>query len=211
MAYDVIIIGSGPGGYVTAVRSAQLGLKTAIVEKDTRLGGTCLLRGCIPTKSMLHSAELADHARHAGQFGINVGDVSVDLGQVLKQKDKVVQQNAGGVAFLMKKNKIDVHSGFGSLAGPGKVKVTGDAGETILRRATSSWPRARPRAPCLASRSTAPASSRATSCSTCPRCPATSSCSAPGPWRGVRQRLPQLRRRGDGRGAGGPARARRRC
>ncbi|MCB9546191.1 MAG: dihydrolipoyl dehydrogenase [Myxococcales bacterium] len=149
MSYDVVIIGSGPGGYVTAVRSAQLGLKTAIVEKDSRLGGTCLLRGCIPTKSMLHSAELADHARHASQFGVNLGDVGIDLGQVLKQKDKVVQQNAGGVAFLMKKNKVDVHTGFGALAGPGKVKVTGEAGETILETryvilATGSAPRTLP-------------------------------------------------------------------
>lgn len=132
MAYDVVIIGSGPGGYVTAVRAAQLGLKTAIVEKDSRLGGTCLLRGCIPTKSMLHSAELADHARHADQFGVKLGDVSIDIEQVLRQKDKVVQQNAGGVAFLMKKNKVDVHTGFGSIAGPNKVKVVGAEGETIL-------------------------------------------------------------------------------
>lgn len=150
MPYDVVIIGSGPGGYVTAVRAAQLGLKTAIVEKDTRLGGTCLLRGCIPTKSMLHSAELADHARHADTFGVKLGEVSIDIAQVLRQKDKVVQANAGGVAFLMKKNKVDVHSGFGSIAGPNKVKVkAADGTETVLETryailATGSAPRVLP-------------------------------------------------------------------
>jgi dihydrolipoamide dehydrogenase len=99
-------------------------MKVAIVEKDKRLGGTCLLRGCIPTKSMLESAEIADHARHASEFGITTGDVSVDLKAVLKRKDKVVGQNAGGVQFLMKKNKVEVFHGFGSLEGPGRVKVT---------------------------------------------------------------------------------------
>ena len=97
--YDVVIIGSGPGGYVAAIRAGQLGLKTAIVEKDSRFGGTCLLRGCIPTKSMLESAAIADHARHAEDFGIQLGAVSIDLPAVLKRKDKVVDQNAKGVAF----------------------------------------------------------------------------------------------------------------
>ncbi len=145
--YDVVIIGSGPGGYVAAIRAAQLGLKTAIVEADDRLGGTCLLRGCIPTKSMLESAELADKARKAADFGVNVGEVSVDLPRVLKRKAKVVQQNAGGVAFLMKKNKIEVCHGFGTLAGAGKVKVTAaDGAERVLDArnvilATGSAPR----------------------------------------------------------------------
>lgn len=147
--YDVVIIGSGPGGYVTAIRAAQLGLKTAIVEKDSRLGGTCLLRGCIPTKSMLHSAELADHARHSADFGVTVGDVSIDIAKVLERKNKIVQQNAGGVAYLMKKNAIDVHTGWGSIAGPGQVKVATDDGETILDTrycilATGSNPRVLP-------------------------------------------------------------------
>ena len=144
--YDVVIIGSGPGGYVAAIRAGQLGLKTAIVEADDRLGGTCLLRGCIPTKSLLESAELADKARKAADFGVDVGDVSVDLPRVLKRKDKVVGQNAGGVAFLMKKNGVEVHHGFGSLAGPGKVNVKGAAGDTVLTArnvilATGSAPR----------------------------------------------------------------------
>ena len=147
--YDVVIIGSGPGGYVAAVRASQVGLKTAIVEKDSRLGGTCLLRGCIPTKSMLESAELADHARHASEFGINVGDVSVDISAVLKRKAKVVSSNAGGVQYLMKKNKVDVYNGFGSLVAPGKVQVKNETETLTLNTknillATGSTPRRLP-------------------------------------------------------------------
>ena len=130
--YDVVVIGSGPGGYVAAIRAGQLGLKTAIVEKDDRFGGTCLLRGCIPTKSMLESASLADHARHADDFGINVGEVSIDIAKVLKRKDRVIKANAGGVAFLLKKNKVTTYNGFGALAGPGRVSVTNDEGVTEL-------------------------------------------------------------------------------
>jgi dihydrolipoamide dehydrogenase len=149
--YDVVVIGAGPGGYVSAIRASQLGMKVAIVEKDSRLGGTCLLRGCIPTKSMLESAEIAEHAKHAGEFGISVGDVKIDLSAVLKRKEKVVSQNAGGVQFLMKKNKVDTHYGFGSLAGTSTgglrlVKVKGADGEQILQTrfvllATGSVPR----------------------------------------------------------------------
>jgi dihydrolipoamide dehydrogenase len=144
--YDVVIIGSGPGGYVAAIRAAQLKMKVAIVEKDSRLGGTCLLRGCIPTKSMLESAEIADHAKHASEFGISVGDIKIDLKAVLKRKDKVVSQNAGGVKFLMKKNQIDVLSGFGSVAGPGRVQVTSESGSQVVETknillATGSVPR----------------------------------------------------------------------
>jgi dihydrolipoamide dehydrogenase len=133
--YDVVVIGSGPGGYVAAIRAGQLGLKTAIVEKDDRFGGTCLLRGCIPTKSMLESASLADHARHAADFGVNVGDVSIDIAKVLKRKDRVIKANVGGVAYLLKKNKITTHIGFGALAGPGQVSVTSETGvETLTAR-----------------------------------------------------------------------------
>ena len=121
--YDVIVIGTGPGGYVAAIRAAQLGLKTAVVEKDKDFGGTCLLRGCIPTKSMLESAALADHARHASEFGVQLGEVSIDLPNVLKRKNKVVRQNAGGVAYLLKKNKIETLHGFGRLLGGGRVSV----------------------------------------------------------------------------------------
>lgn len=149
--YDLVVIGAGPGGYVSAIRASQLGLKVAIVEKDSRLGGTCLLRGCIPTKSMLESAEIADHAKHASEFGISVGEVKIDLPAVLKRKEKVVSQNAGGVQFLMKKNKVDTHYGFGSLVGTTpdglrKVKVSTADGDTTLHTkfvllATGSVPR----------------------------------------------------------------------
>jgi dihydrolipoamide dehydrogenase len=131
--YDVVVIGSGPGGYVAAIRAGQLGLKTAIVEKDTKHGGTCLLRGCIPTKSLLESAEVFEHALHAREFGIEVGgEPRVDLAGVHRRKAKVVQQNAGGVTFLLKKNKVDLVTGHGSLAGPGRVKVVGPKGEQVL-------------------------------------------------------------------------------
>ena len=149
--YDLVVIGAGPGGYVSAIRASQVGMKVAIVEKDSRLGGTCLLRGCIPTKSMLESAEIADHARHASEFGITVGDVKIDLKAVLKRKEKVVSQNAGGVQYLMKKNKVTTHHGFGSLAGTTPrgariVKVKTADGEEILHTknillATGSVPR----------------------------------------------------------------------
>lgn len=152
--YDLVVIGAGPGGYVSAIRASQLGMKVAIVEKDNRLGGTCLLRGCIPTKSMLESAEIAEHAMHAEEFGISVGEVKIDLSAVLKRKEKVVSQNAGGVQYLMKKNKVDTHYGFGSLAGttPGgmrQVKVAGADGDITLKTkfvllATGSVPRCIP-------------------------------------------------------------------
>jgi dihydrolipoamide dehydrogenase len=153
MQYDVIIIGSGPGGYVAAIRAGQLGLKTAIVEKDTRLGGTCLLRGCIPTKSMLESAEVLEHAKHAQEFGIQVGETKVDIEAVLKRKEKVVSQNAGGVQFLMKKNKVDVHHGFGSLINANTVLVKSSDGQEKklttknIILATGSTPRKLPHLP----------------------------------------------------------------
>jgi dihydrolipoamide dehydrogenase len=122
--YDVTIIGAGPGGYVAAIRCAQLGLKTAIVEKDSRLGGTCLLRGCIPTKALLESAHLYDKVRDAKKFGIKVDGASLDFDAVQKYRERTVTTNSKGVDFLMRKNKIDVHSGHGRLAGRGKVSVT---------------------------------------------------------------------------------------
>ena len=147
--YDVVVIGTGPGGYVAAIRAAQLGLKTAVIEKDKDFGGTCLLRGCIPTKSMLHSAALADHARHASDFGVELGEVKIDLPKVQKRKDKVVRQNAGGVAYLLKKNKIDTIKGFGSLLGAGRIAVddNGKTSEVSARNiilATGSDPRTIP-------------------------------------------------------------------
>ena len=148
--YDVVIIGSGPGGYVAAIRAAQLGLKTAIVEKDDRFGGTCLLRGCIPTKALLESAELYEHARKAKDFGVVIEGLSLDLGGVMRRKKKVVEQNAGGVAYLLKKNKVDTLRGFGTLEGPGRVRVQPDEGEAQVVQsryvvlATGSAPRALP-------------------------------------------------------------------
>jgi dihydrolipoamide dehydrogenase len=133
--YDVVVIGSGPGGYVAAIHAAQSGLKTAIVEREPteRLGGTCLLRGCIPTKALLHTADLLEEMRHSESFGIEVNDVKLNLEKMLKYKGKVVQKNAGGVKFLMKKNAIDVHFGHGRLAGKNKVSVeAADGKKTTL-------------------------------------------------------------------------------
>lgn len=125
--YDVVVIGSGPGGYVAAIHAAQQGLKTAIVEVDAqkRLGGTCLLRGCIPTKAMLHTADLISEMRHSEDFGVvKSGTPEVDMKGMDKYRAKMINQNAKGVAYLMKKNKVDVKLGHGRLAGRNKVSVT---------------------------------------------------------------------------------------
>ncbi|MFT4705934.1 MAG: dihydrolipoamide dehydrogenase [Bradymonadia bacterium] len=137
-AYDVTIIGSGPGGYVAAVRCSQLGLKTAIVEKDTRLGGTCLLRGCIPTKALLESAYLYDKMQKSSKYGIDAASVDLNFGNVQKYRAKTVSTNSKGVDYLMRKNKVDVLKGHGRIAGRGKVTVTAEGGEvtTILTKNT---------------------------------------------------------------------------
>src|SRR3989441_5637559 len=124
--FDVTIIGSGPGGYVAAIRAAQLGLKAAIVEKDKRLGGTCTLRGCIPTKQLLMSAHVYEQMQHAADFGVQASEIQLAFADVQKRKDRVVMKNAKGVEYLMKKNKITVFKGSARLALPGKVEVTGD-------------------------------------------------------------------------------------
>ena len=133
--FDVTIIGSGPGGYVAAVRAGQLGLKVAIVEKekDARLGGTCGLRGCIPTKALLNAAHLYQKAGHFADFGLSVKDLSFDWNGVQKYKSDVVSKNSAGVTYLMKKNKATVYNGFGKIVGKGKVEVTLEGGkkETI--------------------------------------------------------------------------------
>ncbi|MGI8917719.1 MAG: dihydrolipoyl dehydrogenase [Pyrinomonadaceae bacterium] len=131
--FDVTIIGSGPGGYVAAIRAAQLGLKTAIVEKDKRLGGTCTLRGCIPTKQLLMSAHVYEQMQHAADFGVEASGIQLAFANVQKRKDKVVMKNSKGIEYLMKKNKITTFSGTGKLALPGKVEVTSADGkkETI--------------------------------------------------------------------------------
>src|SRR6187549_2363265 len=124
--FDVVIIGSGPGGYVAAIRAGQLGLKTAIVEKDKELGGTCLNIGCIPSKALLTSSDHFHFAqKEAAKHGIKLGDVSLDLGTMLGRKDKVVKTLTGGVRGLMKLNKISTFQGMGTITAPGKVSVLG--------------------------------------------------------------------------------------
>lgn len=127
--YDVVIIGAGPGGYVAAVRASQLGLRTAIVEKDTRLGGTCLLRGCIPTKALLESAHVYERALDSAKFGIKTTGVELDFAGVQKFRNKTVDTNSKGINFLMRKNKVDVLKGHGRLAGPGRLSVTDTDGK----------------------------------------------------------------------------------
>ncbi len=122
--YDCIVIGSGPGGYVAAIRAAQLGLKTAVVEKENT-GGRCLNEACIPAKAILRVAEVMSEVRHAGDFGISVGDTSVDYTGAAKHRDKVVKTLTGGVAMLFKKNKIDLIEGFGSVTDDGNVRIGG--------------------------------------------------------------------------------------
>ncbi|MCU1289182.1 MAG: dihydrolipoamide dehydrogenase [Acidobacteria bacterium] len=124
--FDITIIGAGPGGYVAAVRGAQLGLKVAIIEKekDAKLGGTCGLRGCIPTKALLQSAHLYDKAGHFAEHGIKIENLGYDWAQVQKRKSTIVDKNAAGVTYLMKKNKVTVFNGFGKIVGKGKIEVT---------------------------------------------------------------------------------------
>ena len=128
--FDVTIIGAGPGGYVAAIRAAQVGLKTAIIEKDKDLGGTCLLRGCIPTKELLHSAHVYDLVSDPDEFGVSVEGFKLHFDKVMARKNKVVGKLAKGVEFLMKKNKITVFKGHGRLEGKGRVTVTDAQGVT---------------------------------------------------------------------------------
>lgn len=127
-AYDVVVIGSGPGGYVAAARAGALGLKTAIVEKDKKLGGTCLHRGCIPTKALLHAADVVTEVKESAKMGVMVEGIRVEWEKVQKHKAQVVSSNAGGVAHLMKGRKVDVHHGFGRLNGPRQVIVRAEDG-----------------------------------------------------------------------------------
>jgi dihydrolipoamide dehydrogenase len=137
--FDVTIIGSGPGGYVAAVRAGQLGLKVALVEKEpgAKLGGTCGLRGCIPTKALLNAAHLYQKAGEFEKFGLKAGNLSYDFPGVQKYKSGVVDKNAAGVTYLMKKHKVAVYNGFGKILGKGRVEVTlaeGGKKETIESR-----------------------------------------------------------------------------
>ncbi len=130
-AYDLVVIGSGPGGYVCAIRAAQLGLKVACVEKRETLGGTCLNVGCIPSKALLHASEKFEEASHGlGVFGVKVGKVELDLKAMMGHKEKTIKSNVDGVAYLFKKNKIDWVKGAGRIAGAGKVEVALNAGGT---------------------------------------------------------------------------------
>ncbi len=132
MTYDVIVIGSGPGGYSAAVRAGQYGLKTAIVEKDPKLGGTCLHVGCIPTKAFLHAADVWERFQHPEEDGIHCDNARLDFPLVSDRKNRIVAKHAKGVEFLMKKNKVDWIKGRGRLAGVGRVEVTTDQGTQIL-------------------------------------------------------------------------------
>ncbi len=135
MAYDVIVLGSGPGGYPAAIRASQLGKKVAIVEKES-LGGICLNWGCIPTKALLKSAQVYEYAKHAADYGINLENVSQDFGGVIKRSRGVADKMSKGVQFLMKKNKIDVIMGTGKLLAPGKLEVTAaDGGKQVVEAA----------------------------------------------------------------------------
>jgi dihydrolipoamide dehydrogenase len=133
--YDVAIIGSGPGGYVAAIRAGELGLKTVVVEKDPYLGGTCLHVGCIPTKVLLHHAEIYDHFKDAAEYGIEVSGVKLNWGATMSRKDKIVKKHAKGIEFLFKKNKVDWVQGWGRYEGSGKVSVEKDGKKTQIEAA----------------------------------------------------------------------------
>lgn len=127
--YDIVIIGSGPGGYVAAIRAGQLGLKTLVVEKDDKLGGTCLHVGCIPTKDLLLNADVYDYFKNGKEFGIVSKEFSIDWAAIQARKTKVVTKLSKGIEFLFKKNKVETLQGYGRLAGPGRITVTDAKGQ----------------------------------------------------------------------------------
>jgi dihydrolipoamide dehydrogenase len=131
MAYDLVVIGSGPGGYVCAIKAAQLGLKVAVVEKRSTYGGTCLNIGCIPSKALLHASEMFSHAAHGmDELGVEIAAPKLNLEKMMAHKDATVKSNVEGVSFLFKKNKIDGFQGTGKIVSAGKVSVTGEDGKT---------------------------------------------------------------------------------
>ena len=132
--FDLIIIGGGPGGYVCAIRAAQLGLSVGLVEKD-RMGGVCVNIGCIPTKALLHSAYTANLVRHAGELGVTTGEVKTDYGVAMKRSRKIADQNSKGADFLMKKNKVEVVKGVAKLRAGRKVEVAKTEGGTVTLEA----------------------------------------------------------------------------
>jgi dihydrolipoamide dehydrogenase len=130
MSYDVVVIGAGPGGYVCAIKAAQLGLKTALVEKRDTYGGTCVNVGCIPSKALLHATEMLLEAEHSfDALGIEIGKPNVNLKKMMEHKTQTVEQNTKGLVFLMKKNKIDTFQGTGQVLGQGKLSVTAEGGK----------------------------------------------------------------------------------
>ncbi len=138
MSYDLVIIGTGPGGYVCAIRAAQLGLKVAVVEKRKTHGGTCLNIGCIPSKAMLHASEMFEEANHGFEaLGIVVAKPKLDLKKMMAHKQETVDANVGGVAFLLKKNKVDTFHGVGQVLSAGKVQVTADDGSNQVLECTN--------------------------------------------------------------------------
>lgn len=138
MEFDLVVIGSGPGGYVCAIRAAQLGLKTAVVEKDKTLGGTCLNVGCIPSKALLESSEYVHLAQHdLAKHGIGLTSIELDLGKMLERKDKIVKDLTGGIAFLFKKHKIEWIRGTGKILKAGQIEVTNEDGKKTEIKAKS--------------------------------------------------------------------------
>ena len=129
MKYDIIVLGSGPGGYVTAIRASQLGFKVAVIEKEN-LGGVCLNWGCIPTKALLKSAQVFDYLKHASDYGLTVSSFDKDFNAVVARSRNVADGMSKGVQFLMKKNKIDVIEGYGTLKAGKKVDVKAADGKT---------------------------------------------------------------------------------
>jgi dihydrolipoamide dehydrogenase len=134
--YDVAIIGSGPGGYVSAIRAGELGLKTVVIEKDPFLGGTCLHVGCIPTKVLLHHADVYDHFKNGQELGFEVSGLKINWANILARKNKIVTKHAKGIEFLFKKNKVEWVQGWGKYDGPGKVSVEKD-GKTSTTEASN--------------------------------------------------------------------------
>ena len=132
MNYDVVVIGSGPGGYSSAVRAGQYGLKAALIEKQPRLGGTCLLVGCIPTKALLHTADVWDYFKDSEAQGIQCKDPQLNYSRVLDRKNKIVTKHSKGIEFLMRKNKVDVIKGYARLMGGGRIQVDGEKGQQTI-------------------------------------------------------------------------------
>jgi len=170
--FDVVVIGAGTGGYVAAIRAAQLGLKVAVVERQKALGGTCLIWGCIPTKALLEHAHALKVVQNVKEWGVTIGEgaAGIDMTQVQARKDKVVTGLTKGVEFLFKKNKIEWIKGSARIAARGKIDVSDGESQSVRPHAKSSLQRDRRPAACPASRSIASASSPATRRSACARC-----------------------------------------